>query len=307
MKFKPLFFLASFLFAFLMFTACEETTDTTEPTPQVAGPDSMKATSINETTVRLRWKLSPDESKTYFKDYVLYISPGAFAPKIIPKGTNTFDVTGLSDGTVYTFELRARNTEDKESVGSAKIQWSPAFRFTKNINDEAIRVYETASQFGSGLQLYDPSSGKPRTLKVASGEFWNLGLYTKSGEVSLYTANYIANQKLYNFPTNPSYITEISEDLFLTNTLDNVFDSQALNARNFSQNYYLDLTDADFRNGVVIIVRTKAPGQTDWNYAKVLIKPGPAGLLQGTPDNRYIECEISYQKKVGVPYAKPIN
>ncbi|MFN3270901.1 MAG: hypothetical protein ACK42G_09955, partial [Candidatus Kapaibacteriota bacterium] len=104
-----------------------------------------------------------------------------------------------------------------------------------------------------------------------------------------------------------SYITEISEDIFLTNTLDNVFDSQALNARNFSTNYYIDLADPDYKNGIVIIVRTKAPGATDWNYAKVLIKPGPNGLLQGTPDNRYIECEISYQKKTGVPYAKPIN
>ncbi len=306
MRFKSMLLLSSFLLAILIFTACDNTTDTTEPNPTVAGPDSLKATSLNETTVRLRWKLSPDESKTYFKDYVLYISPGAFAPRVISKGTNTIDISGLSDGTIYTFELRARNTDDKESVGSAKIQWSPAFRFSKNINDEPIRVYETASQFGSGLQLYDPTSGKPRTLKVASGEFWNLGVYTK-GESSLYSANYISDNNLYNFPTQPSYTTEISEDIFLTNTLDNVFDSQALNARNFSKNYYIDLADPDYKNGVVIIVRTKAPGATDWNYAKVLIKPGTSGLLQGTPDNRYIECEISYQKKTGVPYAKPIN
>ncbi|MFN3306009.1 MAG: fibronectin type III domain-containing protein [Candidatus Kapaibacteriota bacterium] len=307
MKFRSVNLIASIILALLLIASCEETTNTTEPNPAVASPDSMKATSINETTVRLRWKLSPDESKTYFKDYVLYISPGAFAPRIIAKGTNTIDISGLSDGTIYTFELRARNVDNKESTGSAKIQWSPAFRFTKNINDEEIRVYETASQFGSGLQLYEPNSGKPRTLKVASGEFWNLGLYTKSGELSLYTANYLADNKLYNFPTSPSYVTEISEDIFLTNTLDNVFDSQALNARNFSKNYFIDLSDTDYRNGVVIIVRTKAPGSADWNYAKVLIKPGPNGLLQGNPDNRYIVCEISYQKKVGVPYAKPIN
>jgi hypothetical protein len=307
MKIKTVLLLAGFFVSLLFFSACEESTNTTEPNPAVAGPDSMKATSLNETTVRLRWKLSPDESKTYFKDYVLYISPGAFAPRVISKGTNTIDISGLTDGTIYTFELRARNVDDKESVGSAKIMWSPAFRFTKNNNDEPIRVYETASQFGSGLQLYDPNTGKPRTLKVASGEFWNLGLYTKSGEQSLYTANYISDNNLYNFPTPPSYTTEISEDIFLTNTLDNVFDSQALNARNFSKNYFIDLADPDYKNGVVIIVRTKAPGQADWNYAKVLIKPGTSGLLQGTPDNRYIECEISYQKKVGVPYAKPIN
>ncbi|MGQ9819475.1 MAG: fibronectin type III domain-containing protein [Candidatus Kapaibacteriales bacterium] len=296
----------SIILSVLVFSACEETTTTTE-NPLVTGPDSMKATSINETTVRLRWKLSNDESKSYFKDYVLYITPGAFQPKVLSKGTNTIDVTGLTDGTIYTFELKARNTDDKESVTSASIKWSPAFRFTTNINDEPIRIYETASLLGSGLELYEPTSGKPKTLKVASGEFWNLGLYTKNNEISIYSANYMYNNSLYNFPVAPSYTTEISEDIFLTNTLDNVFDSQALNVKNFSSNYFIDLTDPDLKNGVVFIVRTKATGQTDWNYAKVLVKAGASGLLQGTADNRYVELVISYQKKAGVPYAKTID
>lgn len=306
MQWKTLSFLLAFAFLAFFFNACEETT-TTDTTPLPAGPDSLKATSIDSSTVRLLWKLSPDDGKSYFKGYVLYITPGAFQPKVIGKGTQMFDVAGLSDGTIYTFELKAINTDDKESKTSAKIQWSPAFRFVNNVNNEAIRVYETASQFGSGLQLYEPTSGKPKTLKVASGEFWNLGLYTKGTEQSVYTATYISNNNMYNFPVPPSSTTEISEDIFLTNNLDNVFDSQALSAHNFSTNYYIDLTDPDYRNGVVFIVRTKLPGQTDWNYAKVLIKPGLTGLLQGTADNRYIECEISYQKKTGVPYAKPIQ
>lgn len=303
---KFLFSYFSIIFSVVVFSACEETTTTTE-TPLVSGPDSMKATSINETTVRLRWILSSDESKTYFKDYILYITPGAFQPKVLSKGTNTIDVTGLTDGTIYTFELKARNTDDKESTTSATIKWSPAFRFTTNINDEPIRIYETASLLGSGLQLYEPTSGKPKTLKVASGEFWNLGLYTKNDEVSIYSANYIYNNNLYNFPTSPSYITEISGVIFLTNTLDNVFDSQALDAKNFNTNFPINLTDPDLKNGAVFIVRTKVAGQTDWNYAKVLVKPGISGLLQGTADNRYVELVISYQKKAGVPYAKTID
>lgn len=306
MKKKLSLFLLLIFLSVMLFSACEETTTTTD-NPLVTGPDSMKATSLNETTVRLRWKISADESKTYFKDYVLYVTPGAFQPKVINKGTNTIDITGLTDGTIYTFELKARNVDDKESVTSAKIQWSPAFRFTTNVNDEPIRIYETASQLGSGLQIYEPNSGKPKTLKVASGEFWNLGLYTKNNDVSIYTATYIYTQSLYNFPTAPSYITEISEDIFITNTLDNVFDSQALSAKNFSTDYYLDLTDPDFQNGVVFIVRTKQSGQTDWNYAKVLVKPGTSGLLQGSADNRYVELIVSYQKKAGIPYAKTIQ
>lgn len=306
MQWKTLFFLVSFAFAMSFFNACEET-PTTDTTPIPAGPDSLKATSIDSTTVRLLWKLSPDDGKDYFKGYVLYITPGAFQPKVISKGTQIFEVTGLSDGTIYTFELKAINTDDEESTTSTKIEWSPAFRFVTNINNEPIRVYETASQFGSGLQLYEPTAGKPKTLKVASSEFWNLGLYTKGTEQSVYSATYISDNKLYNFPVPPSSITEISEDIFLTNNLDNVFDSQALSAHNFSTNYFIDLTDPDYRNGVVLIVRTKLPNQTDWNYAKVLIKPGINGILQGTPDNRYIECVVSYQKKTGVPYAKPIQ
>ncbi|MCX7880237.1 MAG: fibronectin type III domain-containing protein [Ignavibacteria bacterium] len=307
MQTKPYFFLIFLVALFALITSCEETTPVDE-TPLVAPPDSLRATSIDSSTVRLRWKLSSDESKTYFKDYVLYIEPGAFAPKYISKGTNTFDVTGLSDGVIYTFTLKARNSDDEVSSGSVSLQWSPAFRFIKNINDEPIRVYETASQFGSGLQLYDQTNKKPRTLKVASGQFWNLGLYTKLNEQTIYTANYIHENNLYNFPTAPTYTTEISEDVFLTNTLNNVFDSQALNAKKFSKDIAIDLKDPDFRNGVVIIVRTRPAGQTEWNYAKVLIKPASGGgLLHGNPDNRYIECEISYQRKPGVPFAKPIN
>ncbi len=306
MKWKTLSLIISLATLLFFFNACEETTTTTE-TPIPAAPDSLKATSINDSTVRLLWKLSPDDNKDYFKGYVLYITPGAFQPKAIAKGTTLFEVTGLSAGVIYTFELKAINTEDKESNTSTKILWSPAFRFVTNVNNEPIRIYETASQFGSGLQLYNPNEEKPKTLKVASGEFWNLGLYTKGTEQSVYTATYISNNNLYNFPVPPSSVTEISEDIFLTNNLDNVFDSQALSARNFSSNYYIDLTDSDYRNGVVIIVRTKPQGQTDWNYAKVLIKPGISGLLQGTADNRYIECVVSYQKTPGVPYAKPIQ
>lgn len=305
--FKKLFFsYLLIIFSVLVFCACEETTNTTD-SPLVSGPDSMRATSINETTVRLLWKHSADTGKSYFKDYVLYITPGDFQPKVISKNTNTIDVIDLSDGTIYTFELKARNTDDKESTTLASIKWSPAFRFTTNINDEPIRIYETASLLGSGLQLYEPTSGKPKTLKVASGEFWNLGLYTKNNEVYIYSANYMYNNNLYNFPTAPSYITEISEDIFLTNTLDNVFDSQALSAKNFSTNYFIDLSDSDLKNGAVFIVRTKTTGQTDWNYAKVLVKPGTSGLLQGVADNRFVELVISYQKKAGVPYAKTID
>jgi hypothetical protein len=48
-------------------------------------------------------------------------------------------------------------------------------------------------------------------------------------------------------------------------------------------------------------------GQTNWNYAKVLVERGSGGFLQGTGNDRYIQMKISYQKTVGVPYAKTSN
>jgi hypothetical protein len=80
-----------------------------------------------------------------------------------------------------------------------------------------------------------------------------------------------------------------------------VFDSQALDAKNFAERS-IDLTQ--LASSTVLVVRYKYPGENEYHYAKILIKYVNGSFLQGTSPNRYVEFEISYQKVAGVPYAK---
>ena len=298
MKFKIRNILVLLATLSLIIAACNETT-----TPSVVKPDaptSLMATSIDSATVRLKWTLSTSESTTGFTGYTLYIGPGPFQPISIQKGTNTYDVKGLNEGTIYSFTLYA-NIDTVQSANAASIQWSPASRFVTNVNDATIKLYETASNFGSGLELYDESGGAPKTLTVASGSNWNLALDTRTDGKTIVASPTLIN---YNYGSQPP-ITQISSDYFDNLTsLDDVFDSQALDAGNFDvRAITLEDLGITANTGVVFILRTKVGSNSDYTYAKVLIKNVNGSWLQGTSPDRYIECVVSYQKTPGVPYA----
>lgn len=289
-------YLTALLFAAFVFWACEETTtnpdDTTKPKPEA--PTKLMATSKNATSVILKWTPSTSETNTLFAGYVLKVTGGnTMAPISIAKGQTTYTVAGLEEGIEYTFSLQAKYTNDELST-AATIKWSPASRFELNENDAEIRLYESASNFGSGVQLYG-SNKKPVTLKVADGARWTLGLSTKTGIV-------LGSPKEldYTYGTTPTAATEIADIITGINSLDEIFDSQALSAKSFASKT-IDLTK--FNGNIAFALRYKQAGKTDWNYAKVLVKYGANSFLQGTSGNRYVAIIVSHQEKTGVPYA----
>lgn len=263
-------------------------------------PVNLEATSLNSTSIKIKWDLAPSDKNNWsaFKDYQLYVTPPPTNPVTIAKGVNVYTATGLTEGTVYTFTLKARYTNNKESTTGAIIQWSPATRFVTTDNGEPIKVYETASSLGSGLQLYNAAGNAPSVVTVANGGQWNLGLDTRtSGKLIFGPAKAID----YNYSSTPQ-TTEMNVDNFFdVLSLDEVFDSQALDAGTLREET-LDLNSQNATNGFVFIVR--AQNGSKWNYAKVHIKKVGGVILQGTAPNRYIECNISYQMTAGVPYAK---
>lgn len=281
------------VFALFLASCSDNTTNPVDSKP--AAVKGLMATSLDNTTIRLLWT-EPTDTYTGF---TLDITPGAIAQKTFAKGVTTTDVSGLIEGTVYTFKLKAVN--GTASSDSVTILWSPATRFTKNINDDFIKVYETASTFGSGLQFYNVAGNAPKVLKISNGADWNFGLYSKSAGTTFVGS---PSKLTYSYTGGTPKLTEISTDYFETNDLNTVFDSQALNAdpSKFSE-MSIDLETLGATTGVVLICRTKDNG-TDWNYAKVFIKKTGGTFLQGTADNRYIEVQVSYQKVVNVPYAK---
>ena len=280
----------------MIFAACDETTSPEEPKPKPDAPSNMRATSIDHQTISLRWDLSASESNTLFRRYVLTIEPGVFAPIYFDKGVNNAEVDNLTEGTVYTFTLKAEYTNGEVSTSSATVQWSPATRFTLNAFDNDIKVYEAASSFGSGLDLFDKDNGGPATWTVGAAAKWNLALDTRSSALIL------ASPKLvdYNYTGVPPTV-HIAETVIESEDLNQVYDSQALNAKNFAER---SINLKNYNKSIVLIVRLIEPGETEFTYAKVLVKYVSGGFLQGTTPNRFVQFYISYQKTPGVPYAK---
>ncbi|MGB9702534.1 MAG: fibronectin type III domain-containing protein [Candidatus Kapaibacteriota bacterium] len=285
------------IFTALFFNACDNTStnpiDNNQPTPNA--PTNLRASS-KDGSVMLKWTASTSESNSLFAGYVLKITGGTpMAPIALTSAQNPYEVKGLENGVEYTFSLQAKYTNDSLST-PVTIKWSPATRFTLNENDAPIRVYETASSFGSGLVIFNPSTEAPKTAKVADGANWTLGLYTKNGDLK------IGSPKLldYSYGSTPGTV-EIADVISGVNSIEDVYDSQALNAKNFSEKV-IDLKQ--YSSNIVLILRHHQTGKTDWNYAKVLVKYTGGAFLQGTADNRYVELIISYQKVTGMPYAK---
>ncbi len=292
--------------AFLLFGACEESTTPQEPstTSPPQPPSNLQALSVNDSTVRLRWNPSPSESNANFGFYRLRVYDDAQGRLlgVIRLGTQSpVDITGLRSGTVYRFELYAvwRDTtrDTSQSLTAAVVRWAPAARYTQLSDGSPIRLYETDSQFPSGLDLEGPD-GKPRTLTVAQGSEWDLCLDTRGGSwdigspaLSSYT---IATPRRTLIDTarlrQPKYLA--------VDSLNQIFETEAFGSTTLAEALANFNTQ---RRGFVLVLRTQ-----DGNWAKVFVKADAQGnILRGTAPNRYVELEISYQKTPNVPYALP--
>jgi len=134
---------------------CETTTGPSQvfvPQP----PTALYATSIDSATIALKWDHSPDYTAAEFAGYrVRMYNPNGVTmlDTLLPVSLTQVQVTGLQEGTIYTCEVAG---ETADTIGPAKqIQWSPASRFVELTTGNPIRMYESASVFGSGVDLYN--------------------------------------------------------------------------------------------------------------------------------------------------------
>lgn len=300
MKIFRLFSLLAFLtLSTLIFTACEEDSDdpVSADKPLPAAPTNLRATSLSSTEVQLKWDRSASHDSSWFAGYELTITGGSPMTPIKIGKVDNYKVTGLQEGVIYTFTLKSVNTDNKTSTGSTSVIWSPASRFV----DSDIRMYVFESTNGSGLTLYG-ANNKPQNLKATERAQWHLGLDNRTTG-----ALWFGSAKLIDIGTaTPTDKVEIADRYWETNSLDNVLEKAALNTYNFAERR-VNLLQLDKGTGLVFVVRVMRQGQTNWNYAKVLVERGSGGFLQGTGNDRYIQMKISYQKTVGVPYAKTSN
>lgn len=293
--FKKISILAAMFVALFAFNACDPTVN-----PEPDKPDAivlLQATSIDATTVGLRITSSPSETNALFDGYYLKITPGTFPVEKIPVSSkNLYSVTGLSEGTEYTFSVYAKYTSGEVSP-DVSVKWSPATRYSSE-----IKVYEFTSSLGSGLNLHD-YEGTPKTLTIGFASKWDICLDTREGVYvigSPKASNYTDND--YKFTANGQYARDL--DVYKVfegyDNLNEVFDTKAINEySNPTQNVY-DFTSRT--TGFVMAVKTYPVTGSSY-YAKVLVESNNGKILQGTAPNRYVQLKVSYQKVASIPYA----
>ncbi len=288
MKLLRLFAASVAVLAVFVIIACDTPgtgpgTTVTVPTPA----DSLKATSISATTVRLKWNASTATSLTGYRVTILNTASGAVIGTTNASTATTFDVNGLTAGTVYLFRVQARNND---TVSAAReIRWSPAVRVT-TMQGGAIRIYETASGFGSGLAI---QGGTALNLTVARGADWDFGIETRNSDtLRIGSPGWLGYASISR---TTSTDTRTGDQLYLNvDNLDQVFDTQVQMGAPGS----FAIPIRTVTRGLVLAIQTRAG-----NFAKIFIKATNNSLLQGTAPNRYIEVEISYQPVANVPYA----
>lgn len=283
------FFATSFVaVALVILAACDPVTPVTVTTPNPV--DSLKATSIDAATVRLKWNASTTTNINGYRVTVLNSASGAAIGTTNVSGT-TLDVNGLTAGTVYLFRVQTRTAD---TVSTAReIRWSPAVRVT-TMQGAAVRIYETASGFGSGLAI---QGGIARNLIVASGADWDFGIETRSADTLR-----IGSPGSLNYSSivrTPATDTRTGDQLYLNvDSLSQVFDTQV--QMGAAGSFAIPLRT--ITKGLVLAIQTRAG-----NFAKIFVKSANNSLLQGTAPNRYVEVEISYQPVANVPYALAPN
>ncbi|HPP40386.1 MAG TPA: fibronectin type III domain-containing protein, partial [Candidatus Kapabacteria bacterium] len=261
-------------------------------------PTNLRATSISATEVLLKWDKSASHDSSWFAGYELTVTGGNPMTPIKIGKTDNYKVSGLQEGVVYTFTLKSVNSDNKTSTGSTSVTWSPASRF----ETDDIRMYVFESQNGSGLTIYGENN-KPENLKASEKTKWHLGLDNRTTGALFFGS---ASQIDIGTGT-PTDKVEIADTYWETNTLDNIFETAALNTLNFAERRFDLLKLDNGQTGLAFVVRILRQGQTNYNYAKVLVERGSGGFLQGSGNDRFVKMKISYQKVAGVPYAKTSN
>ncbi len=291
------------LMSALIFSSCEDTTDDPiDPNNEVPDPPaSIAAVSIDSETVKIAWEASPSESDDLFDGYALIVTPGTSAPISIASG-NTYTVTNLTEGDVYTFSLSAEFSNG-ESSSPVEIDWSPASRHSE-VFGETIKLYGSSSSVGSGLDLYDETEDGPMVRSISSSSDWNFAFDDRDG-VHFGTAGEGVIE--YNWSAGNPHSGQLGGDaqnniVYEIGSLDEAYETQSLvDDMVYSYRLY-DLNEYADAAGVIFYTRvTDANG--NFNYARILVKNTSNGYVQNDALGDYIEVEVSYQSKTNVPYA----
>jgi uncharacterized protein len=155
--------LVLFLFASLLYTACEKSSDSPDTTPPA------EVTNLNgvpgDGEVTLNWT---DPNDGDFKEVEITYSSSSVTLKI-DKGEETIIVSGLTNDTPYTFTLKTIDENGNKSNGVNSTPYTPVVAVTST-------VYMTTDISSEGLiAIYKalgrtPGEGQKVAVKISTGE-----------------------------------------------------------------------------------------------------------------------------------------
>ena len=290
----------------VFFVSCEENSiidPGTSGTP--LAPTNVQVSTRNETTIAVRWEKATSDTVTP-TGYEVTATPttgAAITRTTTVAAASGYNFTGLTEGTVYTFTVKAL-AGSNSSTSSSSVMWAPAKRTTST-----GRMYVSTSSNGSGLNLATGAN-----LTIANGGQWDLCLDDKDGNIlvgSPGVSGYVNNS--FQFPNGQdAKIVRLRGATYRATSLDDIWESSSLGdgtaegdgTNQFKERLY-DLGTINATQGGLGFVAAVFTGNTTSpiNYAKVLVKSIGGSFVQGTGSGRYVEVEVSYQSAVNTPYA----
>jgi hypothetical protein len=304
---SQLLILAFLLPLMVVLSGCpeDETMMVTPPT-DIAGVTYFGAYSASETSIGLVWTPSPDESSSEVLNpaYTIKVNDGGgtqIQTVTAVKGQTTATITGLTEGTVYTFVISMNIAETAVSDDSSTVQWSPAKRRdNEGGTTTPIQVFETASSsFPSGLDVYSSAIDGPQTLTITG---------SSNSLIDLFVYTDMASQDLIIRSAHLSTVIPTPRTTFFSTEMD---DSDGLDfdrgappdASTYSTSAVtISGSSSGATTGKIIWGRTQ-----ENNYFRLLVMRNNASLVFGTSPDRFLTVRISYQSVAGVPFAKPIH
>ncbi|MBL8005073.1 MAG: fibronectin type III domain-containing protein [Candidatus Kapabacteria bacterium] len=309
MKFQKRILASLVLASTVFFVSCEENSLIDPPSGTPMAPTNVLVSTRSETSIAVRWS-RPSADTVTATGYDVIATPASGSPiTVSASGTDSIaTVTGLTEGTIYTFTVRAKAGSNM-SAASSGVMWAPAKRTTV-----AGRMYVSASSQGSGLNLATGAN-----LTIANGGQWDLCLDDKDGNIlvgSPGVSGYVTEAPNGDYVFSNGQLAKIVRlrgATYRATSLNDIWESSSLGDGNISgdgANQFKErLFDLGTINaaqgglGFVAAVFSGANTTTPINYAKVLVKSVGGSFVQGTGSGRYVEVEVSYQTAQNTPYA----
>lgn len=260
---------------------------------------NLKAFSVDTASVGLTWKISDDESKPDFTNYLIKVKkPGnvPFKELLFQKGKDSVIVSQLNNGVTYTFEVISKSlTLPVDYIDSepTTIKWATAWRFETE-DSKPIKLYETSTTDGaSGLIFYYLQTKTSKTVLLNSRDSAFIDVYLRTETDSRVS---IRSFSLYRAGKRVTKFSTINRD------------AETLNDPNTAP------TDTNtYTLSEVMIDSVQVPSSKIYfykghsrNYGRLLVMRNPSNgtLLWGTSPEQYLRLMISYQSTVDNPYSK---